>query len=197
MNILSLFIHPRAVREAAAERSELAAVFLNGVNGVLVIAALSISMLSLFTPTLVALLAILFGPLAGFTVSSLYARVGCAVGRRLGGKASLDEQYCLFAWSSFPVAVAVLLYGLILVPLAKPSPLTQIIAAIPSVTIFCCAVRNYCSNLVAVQQFTRKRGIASTLLTLVLFFVLVAGGVSCLWLFCEYGAGEGVKTMFV
>lgn len=196
MNVLFLLIHPRAVREAASERSELASIFLNGVNGVLVMIALSISMQSLFTPTLIVLLAILFGPLAGFTVSSLYSRLEWAVGRRLGGKASLDELYRLFAWSSFPAAVAVLLYGLILAPLTNPSPLTQIIAAIPSVAILCCGVRNYCSNLIAVQQFTIKRGIACNFLTLVLFLALVAGGISYLWLFFEYGAGEGVKTMF-
>ncbi len=191
-----MIIHPLAVRDAAARHSEFAAVSLNGVNGVLVMAAVTVSMLSLFTPSLVVILTILFGPFVGFTVSSLYSRVEWAVGRRLGGKASLDEQYRLFAWSLFPVGLAVLLYGLILLPLTNPSTATEIAAAIPSVIIFCCAVRNYCSNIIAAQQFTRGRGIASTMLTLVLFLVLIAGGIACLWLFCEYGTGDGLKTIF-
>ncbi|MCM2359153.1 MAG: hypothetical protein NDI77_13470 [Geobacteraceae bacterium] len=192
----SLIFRPRVVREVAAERAEIAAVFVNAVNGLFAVAAIFLPMLSLFTTSLVALLTILFGPLAGFTVSSLYSRVEWTVGRRLGGTASLDELYRLFAWSFLPAGCAALLYSLILLTLNEPSPATEFLAAIPSLFLLCCAFRNYCANVIVTHQFTRARGSASIVLTLALFLVLIAGGVGFLSLLFRYGTGESLKSIF-
>jgi len=94
---------PSVVREVAFARAESVAVVVNAVAGLLFVAAISLPWLSLFTGLLVACLTILFGPFAGFTLSSLYSRVEWTVGRRLGGRASHDELYRLFAWSFLPL----------------------------------------------------------------------------------------------
>jgi hypothetical protein len=193
---VSLIFRPRVAREVAAERTEIVAVVVNAVNGLLVVSALTLPMLSLFTTLLVVLLTILFGPFVGFIVSSLYSRIEWTVGRRLGGRASLEEIYRLFAWSLLPAGYAALLYGLIQLTLKEPSTATEIVASIPSVVIFCCAIRNYCSNIIAVQQFTRVRGIVSVVLTFFLFLILVVGGLGFLSLLFSYGAGETMKSIF-
>jgi len=178
---------PSVVREVAFARAESVAVVVNAVAGLLFVAAISLPWLSLFTGLLVACLTILFGPLAGFTLSSLYSRVEWTVGRRLGGRASHDELYRLFAWSFLPLGLAALLFALILVSLEKPSPAIRLVAAIPSLAIIVCAVRNYCTNIMAIQQFSRIRGSMSILVTLLLFLVLINGCGAVLYLFSEYG----------
>ncbi len=191
---VSLVIRPCIVREVAAEGTEIAAVVVNALIGMFVVAAITLPMLSLFTITLVALLTILFGPLAGFIVSSLYSRLEWMVGSRLGGKSSQDDLYRLFAWSFLPAGFAVMLYGVILLPFKDPSVATEVTASIPSLFIFCCAIRNYCSNIITAQQFTRTRGTVSIVLSFLLFLVLIAGGIGFLSLFFEYGTGESLKS---
>ena len=193
---VALIFRPGAVREIAVEQTEIAAVAVNAMTGVLIAAAIFIPMLSLFTPALVAALTILFGPLAGFVVSSLYSRVECTVGRRLGGKASLDELYRIFAWSFLPVAVATLICGLILATLKNPSTVLECAVALPALLIFCCAIRNYTSNIIAFQQFTRTRGVVGIVLAFILFFILVAGGSVFLSFLLNCGTGEIIKYIF-
>jgi hypothetical protein len=155
--------------------------------GLLIVAAISLQWLSLFTGPLVALLTILFGPLAGFTVSSLYSRVEWTVGKRLGGKSTHDELYRLFAWSFLLIGFAALLYSLFLITLEKSSAVSELVAAIPSLVIFCCAIRNYYANVSAIQHFSRVRACICIVLTLVLFLILIAGSGEFLGLFSEYG----------
>ena len=193
---VSFMVSPRIVREVAKERAEIAAVIVNAMNGIFVVGAIALPMQSLFTISLVVFQILLFGPLVGFVVSSLYSRVELTVGRRLGGKASFDELYRLFAWAILPVGFAALLYGLILLMLKQASTATEIIASIPSLVIFCCAIRNYCSNIIVFQQFTKTRGAVSVVLTLVLFIILIAGGIGFLSLLFRYGMGESLKSIF-
>lgn len=193
--IVSMIFSPLAVREVAFERAESAAVVVNAMTGLFIVAAISLPWLSLFTGSLVALLTFLFGPLAGFTVSSLYSRVEWTVGKRLGGKASHDELYRLFAWSFLPMGSAALLYALILITLEKPSTVTELVAAIPSLVIFCCAIRNYYANVTAIQQFSRIRAGIGIVVTLVLFLVLIAGSGGFLYLFSEYGMQDCHKSL--
>jgi hypothetical protein len=178
----ALLFRPQAVRQAAAGQPETAAILMNAVSGLFVIASATLPMLSFFTAPLVALLIVIFGPFAGFVVSSLYPRVEWTVGRRLGGKASLGELYRLFAWSFLPAGFAALLYGLVVCAFKEPSTLTVIVVSIPSLVIFCLAVRNYISNVIASQQFTRKRGAVSVVLSFLLFLILMGGGVGFLFL---------------
>lgn len=196
MKTVSLIFRPCAVREIAAGRPEMAAVAVNAMNGLFVAAAILLPMLSLYTPSLVAALIVLFGPLIGFVVSSLYCRVEWTVGRRLGGKASLDELYRFFAWSFLPTGVAALLYGLVHVALKNPSTLLEVAVAIPVLLIFCCAIRNYSSNIIASQHFTRTRGIVGIVSAFILFLILIAGGAVFLSFLFNCGTGESLKSIF-
>jgi hypothetical protein len=191
---VSIIFSPLAVREVAFERAESAAVVVNAMAGLFIVAAISLQWLSLFTGSLVALLTILFGPLAGFTVSSLYSRVEWTVGNRLGGKSTHDELYRLFAWSFLPIGFAALLYALILFTLEKSSTVIELVAAIPSLVIFCCAIRNYYANVIAIQQFSRVRACICFVVTLVLFLILIAGSGGYLYLFSEYGMQDCQKS---
>ncbi len=88
---VTMLYQAAAVRERAAEKSAMAAVGINAVYGMLIFTALAPSMLSMFTAGFVVTVTLLFGPLLGFIVSSLYPRVEMTVGRRLRGRAALDE----------------------------------------------------------------------------------------------------------
>lgn len=191
----SLLYRPGTGRELAAERSELSAVVINGVYGILVLAAISPQMLQMFTPSLVAILTIFFGPLIGFIVSSLYTRVEMTVGRRLGGTASHDELYRIYAWSFVPAGLAVILYTITVSMLVNTFIVPGLLVSIPAFVLFICGIRNYCSNIIAVQQFTWIRGCVSMLLSCVLFLVLVAGGLGFITFIFRCGAGESLMSI--
>ena len=193
---ISFLFRPRIVLDRATKSSEVAAVIVNAINGMFVVGAIVLPMHSLFTYTLVALQIILFGPLVGFVFTSLYSRVEWTVARRLGGKASLDDIYCLFAWAFLPAGFALLLYGLIILTLKESSTKSELFAAIPSFILFCCATRNYCSNIIVTQHFTRTRGALSMVVTLVLFLILIAGGVCLLTLLFRYGMCGSLESIF-
>lgn len=190
---IALIFRPHVVREVATEGSETTAVVVNAITGIFVVAGISLPMQSLFTTFLVALLTILFGPLVGFIMSSLYSRVEWTVGKRLGGKAPLDEVYRLFAWSFLPAGFAVMLYGLVMYMFKEPSTTTEIAAAIPLLFIFCCAVRNYGSNIITAQQFTKTRGTLSIIITFAMLLILFAGCGAFLSLLVTYGMGDCTK----
>lgn len=191
----------RSVDEIAWARTGIAAVIVNAVSGMVFVAVpvTPMSLESIATPALGALLIILFGPLIGFFCSSIYARLEWFVGTRLGGKASLDDLYGIFAWSFLPLSVALLLCTLLFSFLdALKVPLetvTMIAASIPSLVIGYCSLRNYCSNVIAVQQYTRLRGAISLVLTFALFLmvIMVAGGF--LLLILRYGMSENLKAL--
>jgi len=192
---ISLLYRPATGRELAVERSEISAVIINALNGILVVAAISFQMLSMYTASLVILMTILFGPLIGFIISSLYTRVEMTVGRRLGGKATLDELYRLFAWSFLPAGLAVLLLGMIMLAFEKPSTTTEFLAAIPSLVIICAAIRNYCSNIIAAQRFTVLRGMVSLVVTPLLFLTLIVAGAGLITILFRCGAGESLMSI--
>lgn len=193
---VSMMFRPLAVREVALGREKSAAVFANAVSGLFFVTAIFLSWLPLFTGQLVASLAILFGPLAGFITSSLYSRVEWEVSHWLGGKASRDELYRLFAWSFLSMGFAALLYALILIVLEEPSTVIQLLVAIPSLVIFFCSIRSYCANIIAVQQFSRIRGGINLFVSFVLFLLLVAGGGGILYLYLQYGLQDGMTELF-
>jgi hypothetical protein len=182
-----MILSPRMMRQFAMERSQMTAVAVNAVNGIFIVTAVSMTMLGLFTGLLVALLGILFGPLVSFTVSSIYSRIEWAVGRRLGGSATLDDPYRIFAWSLLPFGVACLLYGCILFVFIKPESTTVYVELIPPVVVLLWSMWSYCSNIIAAQQFTRIKGIVSLILTFFLFLVVIAGGVGFFLLLTNYG----------
>jgi len=178
---------PRAMRELAMNQSQMAAVAVNAVNGIFVVTAVSMTMLSLFTGLLVALLGILFGPLVSFIVSSIYSRIEWTTGRRLGGNATLDNLYRVFAWSFLPFGLASLFYGFILFVFIKPESATLYVELIPPVVVLLWSIWGYCSNIVAVQHFAGIKGAVSLGLTFSLFLVVVAGGVGFFLLLTNYG----------
>lgn len=192
---VSLSYSPNAVREMAGKKAKFAAVVINAVNGMFAAAAVCLPMLSFCTVPLVALLIMIFGPFAGFVASSLYSRVEWTVGRRLGGKSSRDGLYNLFAWSFFPPGIGLMLYGLIMSRMEKPSTTTELVAAVPFLVLFCFAVRNYCSNIIACHQFTRTRGIVSVVMSFVLFVVLIVAGMGFLAILFKYAEGQSLNSI--
>lgn len=192
---ISLVFCPDTGRELAAKKPEISAVVINAMYGILVLAAIAPQMLSMFTPLLAVIVVILFGPLIGFIISSLYTRVEMTVGRRLGGKASLDQLYRLFAWSFLPAGLSLLLYSIIMLALDKPSTTTELVSTIPSLILVCCAIRNYCSNIISTQQFSRVRGVVSISLSFILFLVLLAGGLGFITIILKLSTGETLLSL--
>jgi hypothetical protein len=191
--IATLIFRPSGVHEVAAKRADTSAFVVNAVNGIFVVAAVALPLLPLFTISAITLLTILFGPLVGFVVSSLYSRVEHTIGKRLGGKASHDQLYNIFAWSFFAMGFAALLYGLIIFTFNKPSTSPEFIASIPSLIIICFTIKKYCSNIIALQQFTRTRVIVSVFLSFMVFLFFIAISIGFLWLLFRYGMGETTK----
>jgi hypothetical protein len=70
--------------------------------------------------------------------------------------------------------------------LRKPGTATTVMVSIPSLIVICIAIRNYCSNVIAAQQFTRTIGVTSVILAFVLFLVVIGGGVGILSILSEY-----------
>ena len=182
-----MILSPRTTREFAMKQSQMTAVAVNALNGVFVITAVSMTMLSLFTGLLVAVLGILFGPLVSFTVSSIYSRMEWTVGRRLGGNGSFDDFYRIFAWSFLPFGLACLLYGFILFVLIKPESPSISVEIIPPLVVLLWCIWGHCMNTLATQHLTRIKGAVSLVLTFFLFLVFIAGGVGFFSLLTSYG----------
>lgn len=193
---LSLLYRPDTARELAARQPELSAVVINAMYGILGLVAISSQLLEKFTSSLVLLTAILFGPLIGFIVSSLYTRVEMTVGRRLGGTATLAELYRSFAWSLIPAGLAVLLYTILSAVTDKTSAMRDIIVSIPVFVLIGCGIRNYCSNIIAAQRFSLARGLAEIILACILSLVLLAGGVGLVTFLFRCGTGESLSSLF-
>jgi len=182
-----MILSPRTTREFAMKQSQMTAVGVNALNGVFVITAVSMTMLPLFTGLLVAALGILFGPLVSFTVSSIYSRMEWTVGKRLGGNATLDDLYRIFAWSFMPLAFAYLLCRLILFVFIKPESHTIFVELAPPLPVALWCIWCYCSNVIALQHFTQIKGTIDLVVTFLLFLVFIAGGVGFFSLLASYG----------
>lgn len=188
--IIGLLFQPGAVREMVAETSELAAVAVNAAIGLCVVAALSLSMLAIFTPLLVAAMIVLFGPFVGFVISSIFTRVEWVVGARLGGVGGRDELYRLFSWSFLPAGCGVLLSGLILSMFPSMSTAGGIAASLPLLVLACCALRNYGVNIAAFRQLSKSRAAANVALSIVLSVALITGAGALLVVLVRYGMGD-------
>jgi hypothetical protein len=181
--------------QAASELPEIAAVAANAVNGAAVMAVVAMSVPLPFTAPLVTLLAILFGPLAGFFVSSVYSRIAWYVGAKLGGKASLAGLYRIFAWSFLPPALAMLVWRLILLLPKAPSPATVTAVTILFLAVVCFFVWSYWSNVIAAQQLTWIKGAVSVVFTLFLFLVAIVGVAAFFALVLKYGTSYDLKAL--
>jgi len=151
--------------------------------------------LSMFTAGFVVTVTLIFGSLLGFIVSSLYPRVEATVGRRLGGRASLDELYRLFAWSFLPAGLGLLLVALFSL-LDRTSTVVRWIISFPVLILFCCGIRNYGSNVISAQRFTLARGLTGMVITFILFVVLITAVIGLVAILFRCGAGENLSTIF-
>lgn len=193
LKVFSQLTDPRSLLAFARGRKESAALGANAAGGILLVLAAALSASSCVTNTLVVALAVLFGPLVGACISSVYPRVERATGNRLGGVASLDELYRLFAWTFLPLGTAALLYSLLLLPLNTPGTFVEVLLALPSLAIAAWAVRGYCFSMMEAQGYSRKRGYAALVISLVLFCTLIAGGGTAVSLAYIYGLSGGAK----
>ncbi len=192
---------PRFFLDATWARTGSATVIVNAVSGMALMAvpAVLTLLVSISTPALSLVLIVLFGPLIGFLCSSIYPRVELFAGRRLGGKASLDDLYRIFTWTFLPLTLAIALFtatGFFVAWLeATSEAVTLIIASIPFVVICYWSLRRYCLNVIAAQQVSRARGAAGIAFTLALalLMILTAGGF--FGLFFEYGMTDDLKAL--
>jgi hypothetical protein len=191
------FSHPSEIRRAAEGRSGLVAMALNALNGTLILSALALQCRPLFTVPLVAALGILFGPLAGLLFSRLYTWLEWTVGRRLKGVGSRELLYGILTWSFLPLGFAALLESAILLSLRGYTSATLVVASVPSLFIVFLCVRNYFSNVLAVQHVTRKRGTVCILVTLTLFSLVLIGGACLIALAVKYGTGDYLKMVLL
>lgn len=195
LRLYTLIADPRSLKEFADTKPEIAAVGVNAVTGSLLVLAAAVAMAPLFSNTLVVLLGILFGPLVGFLVSSTYPRIELAVGRRMGGKASLDELYRIFAWSFLLIGFASLFYSLLLKLVQNPGIIAGFLLSVPSLALVLLAARSYWSNMIAGHRLTRARGSAVLVITLILFIILIVGCGATVSLLYKYGASENIKAL--
>jgi hypothetical protein len=199
--LFNRFFGLRSFFDAAWARTESATVIANAVSGMALVAVPAVLTLltSVSTYALSLALIVLFGPLIGFLCSSIYPRLECFSGRRLGGKASLDNLYRIFAWAFLPFTLALILFTVTAFFVARftatPEAAMLIIASIPSLVICYWSLRRYCLNVIAVQQVTRARGAAGIALTfaLALLMIIAAGGF--FGLFFEYAMTDDLKAM--
>jgi len=192
---VSMICRPGVVRQVASEHSAIAAVVVNAVNGVAIVPAVAIWCPLPLTGSVVVLLALLLGPLAGFSVPSIYVRIERAVGNYLGGKASLDYLYRLLAWSFLPLALAMLFYSLI--PSKETGTVVNILVSIPFLGIAACSVSNYWYNVFEAQGVTRTRAAVGIMITLIVFVVVVVASAGVLALLFSYGISEDMKALIV
>jgi hypothetical protein len=195
--VFSLIFRPSEVRRVAEGRSELVAMAVNAFSGILILIALALQWMPLFSVSLVAALGILFGPLAGLLLSRLYSGLEWTVGRRLKGAGSRDLLYRILTWSFLPLGFAALLESVILLSLRGYTSATLIAASLPSLFAAFLCVRNYCSNVIAVHHVTRKRGAVGILVTLILFLLVIIGGACLIALAVQYCTGGYLKTLLL
>jgi hypothetical protein len=169
----------------------------NAGNGILILSALALQGLSLFTLPLIVALGILFGPLAGLLTSRLYSGIEWTVGRRLQGTATRDLLYQVFTWSFLPLGFAALLESAFLLILSDCTSATLLVASLPSLFVAFLCVRNYCSNMIAVHRVTRKRGAAGIVATLILFLIVIIGGACLIAIAVKYGTGDYLKVLLL
>ncbi|MBU3946630.1 MAG: YIP1 family protein [Proteobacteria bacterium] len=181
--LLAIF-SPRAMRELALNHSEFTAVVINAINGVLIVTSLFL-LTSFVSVPFVLLLGALFGPLMGIIITSIYPRIELWVGQKLGGKASFDDLYRIFAWSFLPAALARVIAELV-VKLYLPTtitidrmsiffiftPLCILLIRLCFLIILCFAIRNYCSNVISAHQLSKIKGLISVLITFILFVII-------------------------
>ena len=103
--LLSFIYSPRNLHDFSKSQDEMVAVTINAITGVLIVLAAA-TLSQMFTVTMALLLGILFGPLVGFALSSIYSRIEWFVGTKMGGKASRSDLYRIFAWSFLPLGCA-------------------------------------------------------------------------------------------
>ncbi len=195
LRLYTLLIDPRSLKEYADARTEITAIGVNAFTGIFLVLAAAVAMTPLFSNALVILVSILFGPLVGFLVSSIYPRIERIVGRRMGGTASLDELYRIFAWSFLSVGFALLLYSLLLKLIQRPGIAVSLLLSIPSLALMLLAIRSYWSNTIDAQKLTRTRASAVLVITLILFIILIAGCGAAISLLYKYGASENIKAL--
>ena len=76
-------------------------------------------------------------------------------------------------------------YSLILLLLKKPGQMTSLVVLIPSLVVVYLAMRNYCSTIIATQEFSRMKGAVSMAIAFILFLIVIAGGTAIIAILFE------------
>ena len=195
LRLTDLLLRPQALRDLAMKQSYVAAVAVNAINGIFLMIALWVQMQQMFTVSLIITIGILFGPLAGFIISSTYSRVEWLVERTLNGRAARDELYRLFSWSLLPLSFVALINSIILIKIGAASGLANAAILLPTVIALMLTLRNYCVNLSAIQRFSVTRGAAGLFLATISWLIVMCLGLAVLSLVISFGSGQGFREM--
>lgn len=161
---------PKGIRRFALNRSAFTTLAISILTGICILPVATLPLLDMVSIPLLLLLAVLFGPFAGVSVSLLYPLVEYWVGRKLGSQASFDVLYRLFAWSFFPLGLAgILTWSVILFLHNGLGAASLPVALIPLLIVLCFTVFWYGLNVLALHQLPKTRGVASMFITLIIF----------------------------
>jgi hypothetical protein len=181
------------MKDIAEGRTEITSIILNALTGMLLVLAAALTTAGLFSPGLILAGTILFGPLLGFAVSSTYARIEWTVGRRMGGDASHELLYRIFACSFLPAGIAAVLYIVTLFFIKDPGLVAYTVAGLLPIALIILSARAYCAGIIAAQRFNGLRGIACLVTTCLLFGVLIFGWGVLLILLYKYTLNESLR----
>jgi hypothetical protein len=166
-------ISPRVSCELALNQTMLTAVAVNAINGALMATIYLLPLLNILSLQLMLLTAVLFGPFVSLIISSVYSGIEFWTGQKMGGKASFADLYRIFAWSFLPVGFAGittwLIFSLAFVNSRNTIPL---IIYAPFLIIFCFAIIIYCSNVMAIQRFSKTKAAVSMLISFIIFIFI-------------------------
>jgi hypothetical protein len=177
---------PHALREFALDRSAFSTLAVNLLSGILILPIATLPLLDTVSIPLLLLIAVLFGPFIGVSVSFLYPRLEYWAGRRLGGNASFDKLYRIFAWSFMPVGpMSIASWLAIVFWQNRLGNLFLPVALAPLLIVLGFSVFSYCFNVIILHRLTKIKGAVSMFIALIFFIFIPAAIIVLLVLIVE------------
>jgi len=111
------------------------------------------------------------------------------VGRRLGGRATLDDLYRLAAWSFLPLGVVALLYGSVGQLIGVASHTLILGVSLLFALLGLAVLGGYVVSVSRLQGFSWLKGAVSVSVSLLLTLTVLGGAASGIWLSNYFGLG--------
>ena len=190
MKFPAILASQQSIAGCTNENSELSALICNAVSGMLIVAASKIYFLSLMSPLLYMAEIILFGPLVGFIISSLFARSEWLIFRRHRPDYSLF--YRLSAWSSLPVAFSILAATTISL-LLETYPLAAYVCGLLVLVLTALSLHAHYSYLSNLPELGRSKIPIRLALSIILCLFFMAALIAGLGFIISISTGENFQ----